>query len=168
MASRLLIEQLRSDHLAELATELRHPAVYEYIGGVPTLHDFVLDRERALRGPSQANDAQLWLNFLVREHSSGAMLGRVEATVHDSIAEVAFLFGPPHWGRGYALEALAWLHEEIDRRCGVRNLWATTVPTNVRCQSLLRRSGYTEVRTAAPPLLSFDSGDLVFNLRRSA
>lgn len=165
MGARLLIEPLRVAHLAELAAQLRHPAVYEHIGGVPSLEEFVLDRERALRGPNEAARGETWLNFLVRERSSNAMLGRLEATVHDDIAEVAFLFGPSHWGRGLALDALAWLHEEVIRSCGVHDFWATTVPANTRCQSLLRRSGYRRVSTGRPLLFSYESGDLVFNWR---
>jgi RimJ/RimL family protein N-acetyltransferase len=166
--SRLLIEPLRADHLPELALQLRHPAVYQHIGGTPSLQDFVLDRERALQGPRQAASGERWLNYLVRERASGAMLGRLEATVHDSIAETAFLFSPSHWGKGFALEALVWLHAEIQRTCGVNDFWATTVPANTRCQSLLRRAGHRQVSDDMPVLFSFDSGDLVFRLRGAA
>ncbi|WP_296871502.1 GNAT family N-acetyltransferase [Tibeticola sp.] len=117
---RLLIEQLRAEHLPELATQLRQPAVYEHIGGVPTLEDFILDRGRAIRGPGEAASNERWLNFLVRERTSSQMLGGLEATLHDSIAEVAFLFGPSFWGKGFASEALAWLHTEIQENHGIK------------------------------------------------
>jgi len=168
MNTRLHIEPLRVEHLEALAVHIRHPAVYEHIGGVPSLEGFVLDRTRALRGPGQAAGGEIWLNFLVREQASQAMLGRIEATVHDSIAEVAFLFDPSQWGRGYALEALEWLHAEIRRCSGVNDFWATTVPANARCQSLLLRSGYERVSQGAPDLFSYDRGDLVFNRRTAA
>ena len=129
-APRLQIQELRAEHLAELAVQLRHPAVYEHIGGVPSLEDFILDRERALRGPSGAASNEHWLNFLVREQASRQMVGRLEATLHHSIAEVAFLFSPSCWGRGFAFEALAWMHDEIQRSTGIASFWATTVPEN--------------------------------------
>lgn len=163
VSSRLLIQQLHVDHLAELATHLRHPEVYEHIGGVPSLQDFILDRERALRSPEASGER--WLNFLVREQSSNLMLGRLEATLHDSIAEVAFLFSPKQWGKGFALEALAWLHAEIRDTHDISSFWATTAPANTRCQSLLLRSGYQQVQIGQPVLYSFDPGDLVFHLR---
>lgn len=163
MGSRLVIEQLRAEDLVELAARLRHPEVYRHIGGTPSLEDFILDRERALRGPSQAASSERWLNFLVRERSSRQMLGRVEATLHDAIAEVAFLFSPTHWGKGFAQEALAWLHREVDRAYGISDFWATTAPANARCQALLRRSGYAQVHAGAPVLYSFEAGDLVFH-----
>jgi RimJ/RimL family protein N-acetyltransferase len=165
LSSRLHIEPLCVQHLTALAAVLRHAAVYEHIGGVPSLEDFVLDRERALKGPPRTHAQEHWLNFLVRERSSRQMLGRLEATVHDGLAEVAFLFGPAHWGRGFALEALAWLHDALERRFHLTGFWATTVPANTRCQSLLLRSGYSQVRAQAPVLYSFDAGDLVFHKR---
>ncbi|WP_308504504.1 GNAT family N-acetyltransferase [uncultured Actinomyces sp.] len=77
--------------------------------------------------------------------ASGQMLGRLEATVHDGLAEVAFLFGPGHWGHGHAQQGLVWLQAEVSRRCGVHDFWATTVPANQRCQRLLLRCGYAAV-----------------------
>ena len=91
------------------------------------------------------------------------MIGRLEATVHAGIAEVAFLFGRSHWGRGLALEALSWLHAEIERHFAITGFWATTLPANTRCQSLLQRGGYRIVQGRAPVLYSFDAGDLVFH-----
>lgn len=166
MGSPLFIEPLRAEHLAELATQLRHPQVYEHIGGMPSLEDFVRDREIALRGPGPAAPDERWLNFLVREASTHQMLGRLEATVHDSIAEVAFLFGPQHWGKGISGQALAWLHGEVQGTCGIASFWATTIPANTRCQALLLRAGYRPVHSGAPRLYSFDEGDLVFNLHQ--
>jgi RimJ/RimL family protein N-acetyltransferase len=168
MKARLLIEPLRADHLSELAACLRHPQVYEHIGGLPSREDFVRDRERALRGPGPTAPNEHWLNFLVRDGATHEMLGRLEATLHDSIAEVAFLLGPKHWGKGHASEALAWLHREIQNTHAVGSFWATTLPANTRCQALLLRSGYRQVQAEAPLLYSYDPGDLVFHLRGPA
>jgi len=161
----LLIEPLRAEHLCELAAHLRHPEVYEHIGGLPSFEDFVLDREIALRGPSTEAGHERWLNFLVRDGSSGQMLGRLEATLHHSIAEVAFLFSPKHWGKGIASEALGWLHREVQDAYGITSFWVTTTPANARCQSLLLRAGYKQVNAGAPVLYSFEEGDLVFHLQ---
>lgn len=166
--SRLVIEQLRAAHLIELATYLRHAEVYQHIGGVPSLEDFVCDREIALHGPGSAASGEIWLNFLVRDASTNQMLGRLEATLHDSIAEVAFLFDRKQWGKGYASEALAWLHREIENTHGISSFWATTVPANVRCQSLLLRAGYQLTHEGVPLLYSIEEGDLAFHLRSPA
>ncbi len=158
-------EPLQPAHLDELATVLRHPAVYEHIGGtVPSGEDFKRHLRRAIAGPREPSRDETWLNFLVRD-ADGAMAGRLEATVHHGLAEVAFLFGPRFWGRGLARAGLEWLHEELERSLGVTDCWATTVPANLRCQALLRRCGYVESRHPSGPLYSYAAGDSIFRRR---
>lgn len=164
MNSRLHIEPLRAEHLTELATQLRLPEVYQHIGELPSLADFILDREIALQGPSTDASSERWLDYLVRDRKSNQMLGRLEATLHDSLAEIAFMFSPRYWGKGYASEALAWLHVQLRETYGIRSVWATTVAQNTRCLHLLQRAGYQQVRSKFPVLYSYDEGDLVFRL----
>ena len=163
MIDRISVEPLRVEHLEELASALLHPAVYRHIGGeLPSLDDFKLGLSRALAGPPARATGQTWLNYLVRQTGTNAMLGRLEATVHNGLAEVAFLFGPRHWGQGFASAGLLWLHKEVESKCGISQFWATTVPANLECQSLLERCGYMPVTGSTPQLLSYDTGDLVF------
>lgn len=162
MTLTLHYEPLQSHHLKALAEVLMSPAVYQHIGGeVPPLHQFTLGLERAIAGPPAHCQDQRWLNYLVRSES-GAILGRLEATIHHQIAEVAFLLSPDYWGRGIGTRALTWLHDEIYRVSGVREYWATTVHDNLRCQHLLTRCGYQGCAVPTHPLLSYDEGDLVF------
>lgn len=158
----LQFETLLPSHLDELATVLLHPAVYEHIAdSVPSRETFTRNCERALVGPAAGSTNQIWLNYLVRG-SSGMMIGRLEATLHDSVAEVAFLFGPCYWGNGYASEGLQWLHSEITRGYDISTFWATTVPENTRCQRVLRRTGYAPALQPFPMLFSYSAGDLAF------
>jgi RimJ/RimL family protein N-acetyltransferase len=161
------IGPLRECDLPDLAAAIRTDEVYAHIGGkAPSLEAFTLGLQRALAGPPEHRKTERWLNYLVRDADSAEMLGRLEATLHDGIAEVAFLFSARVWGRGYASYALNWLHSEIVQNYGAVPLWATTVPENVRCQALLRRAGYAQVEPAAAPrLLTYGDGDLVFTLR---
>jgi GNAT superfamily N-acetyltransferase len=164
MPARLHYEPLKASHLDELATVLLHPLVYEYIDShTPDLAEFKLGLERAIAGPlnGSVEHEQTWLNYLVR-NEEGSMIGRLEATLHDGIAEIAFLFGPTYWGNGYAREGLTWLRTEIERLHGHSSFWATTLPENLRCQRLLYRSGYVLAGDLRPPLLSYEDGDLVF------
>jgi RimJ/RimL family protein N-acetyltransferase len=165
MSLSLSFEPLRTSHLEELASVLLHPAVYEHIEeAVPPLAQFTLGLERAIAGPGPSNVGEKWLNFLVRD-SDDSMVGRLEATVHHGMAEVAFLFGPRYWGRGFASAGLSWLHDELSRCTSALEFWATTVPANVRCRRLLQRCGYGEAQLPAAPLHSYDPGDLVFRKR---
>jgi GNAT superfamily N-acetyltransferase len=169
MTGRVFIEPLRVEQLDELAGVLLQPAVYEHIeDGLPTINDFKLSLSRALAGPPDQAAGQTWLNYLVRHADTNVMLGRLEATAHDSLAEVAFLFDPSHWGKGYATEGLLWLHAEVRRTCNVSTFWATTVPANFKCQALLLRCGYVQVIGSIPHLLSYAPGDLVFRYESAA
>lgn len=162
MPLKLRAENLLVSHLDELATVLLHPAVYEHIEGKPpSLNEFKLGLERAIAGPAEGVASEIWLNYLVRD-AGGAMLGRLEATVHHQLAEVAFLLGPNYWRRGYASAGLRWLHEELELGFAVTEFWATTTPTNHRSQALLRRCGYIESELPAYPLYSYEPGDLIF------
>lgn len=168
MTQRLHIEALDEAHLSELGNLLLDPAVYQHIGGsVPPLEEFTLGLRRAIAGPKEPASGEHWLNYLVRESSSNQMLGRLEATVHSGIAEVAFLFAPRFWGKGYASEGLTWLHKELEKRFDVNEFYATTVPENHRSQALLRRSGYVLISPPEVTLRSFDEGDLVFIYRNT-
>ncbi|MCD8482729.1 MAG: GNAT family N-acetyltransferase [Verrucomicrobia bacterium] len=90
------------------------------------------------------------------------MVGRLEATVHHGIAEVAFLLGPEYWGRGYASQSLQWLHAYLAENLALRQYWAVTAPANWRCQKLLLRNGYCEQSPPEFPLYSYDPGDKIF------
>ena len=155
----LRFDALTLRDLDALMALLRNETVYEHIGGVPSPERFRLATTRALAGPPASRPHERWLNFAVSDAETGELLGRLEATIHDGLAEVAFLFGPQHWGRGLATQGLQWLHTQLP---GLP-LWATTVPANTRCQALLLRCGYRTVDAAsAPRLYSYDPGDLVF------
>lgn len=160
----LRLSPLIDTDLDAMAALLWDERVYQHIGGLPDSPALVaLGLRRALAGPPEDHADQRWLNYAMRLAATGELIGRLEATVHDGIAEVAFLLGTAHWGRGHATEGLRWLHEEIARVSPGVACWATTLPENARSAHLLTRCGYVPVDpAAAPPLLTYDDGDLVF------
>lgn len=162
-----LIAPLRASDLSELAAALCTDAVYAHIGGkAPAVERFTLGLQRALAGPPNDRQSERWLNFAVRAQDTGRLVGRLEATVHDGIAEVAFLFSQHVWGRGYGTYGLRWLHDEVTRTQGPLGFWATTVEANTRCRALLTRVGYVQVAPVrGPRLLTYDESDLVFAYR---
>jgi hypothetical protein len=164
MTSLLRFEPLQVAHLDELADVLLHDSVYEHIETVlPSVDEFKLGLTIAIAGPRANQAGQTWLNYLIRDESSGSMLGWLESTVHDAVAEVAFLLGPRHWGRGHASRGLAWLEAEVVRRCSVHDFWAAITPGNDRSRALLERSGYVPIHGQTPTLFSHEPGDLVFH-----
>jgi RimJ/RimL family protein N-acetyltransferase len=164
--ARLLLEPLRPEHALGLFEALDDPLVGRYIGGpdVSTLEDLQARIERLLAGPTDPR-AETWRNWVVR--LEGTVIGRVEATLHDGIAEIGYVFGPRWWGQGYASEAVTWLLEEL-RGDGVPEAWATVDPDNEPSVRLLRRVGFEEAGPGTVPLHSYVAGDRVFVRRQDA
>jgi RimJ/RimL family protein N-acetyltransferase len=169
MTSDLIYSPLLESDLPELEHLLRKEAVYSHIGGLPSEDDFYRWHRAALRGPPPDRAAEHWLNFAVRGMRSGELIGKLEATIHDNLAEVAYLFGEPYWGRGYATQGLLWLSDFLLARDDVHALWATTDAANRRSSALLIRCGFHGVAPSlAPAIYSYDDGDLVFTKQAEA
>jgi RimJ/RimL family protein N-acetyltransferase len=162
--SDIVYAPLQMSDVDELVAVLLNDAVYEFIGGQPSADDFKAGLSHAVQGPSVDRPQERWLNFSVRLASSGQLIGRLEATLHHQLAEVAFLYGPQWWGHGYATNGLLWLHRHLRADPSVIMLYATVAPTNTRCAALLRRCGYVHMPAKALPLLyTYDAGDDVFS-----
>jgi RimJ/RimL family protein N-acetyltransferase len=159
---------LHADHIEVLLPILRNEEVYRFISGAPpTEADFREWLINAMAGPPSHRANEQWLNFVVRDAATQDLIGRLEAAVHDGLAEVALLFSPESWGRGFASEALGWLQHRIATEYPVAEFWACTEPENTRCRRLLERSGYMEVvdRSAVPWLVSHSAGDVTYTFK---
>jgi RimJ/RimL family protein N-acetyltransferase len=116
--ARLRLEPLRVEHAEEMAPVLGDQSLHEHIGGNPPTLEQLRERyARQVVGHS-ADDAQGWLNWIVRDNESGATVGTVQATLHEHLAgrpaaQIAWIIGSAHQGRGYAKEAasgmVGWL-----------------------------------------------------------
>jgi RimJ/RimL family protein N-acetyltransferase len=164
----LTYEALRADHAAALFEPLTDERVWRHIGppDSTTVDELAAEFARRAAGPGPDASGERWVNYAVRIGHDGPYCGRVEATVHDGWAEIAYLFGPAFWGRGLAREAVTWLRDELRARFGVTELWAAVRPDNERSLRLLQRLGFVERAAAeaerAPR--SADPGDLLLRL----
>lgn len=158
--ARLVLEPLRPEHAHGLFEALDDPLVGRYIGGpdVSTIEELQARIGRLLAGPADPR-TEAWRNWVVQ--LEGTIIGRVEATLHDGLAEIGYVFGPRWWGQGYASEAVTWLLEEL-RRGGVPEAWATVDPANEPSARLLMRVGFEEAAPGPVPLHSYVAGDRVF------
>ena len=164
MVAEFLYSPLVESDIDELAIALHSEAVYQYIGGMPSRADFVLWLHRSLAGPPKDANDELWISFTVRLAETREVVGRLEANIHNDLAEVAFLYSPKLWGRGLASQGLTWLHRHLAEHKEVRSLWATTHPENQRSAALLLRHGYLPAPTQDLPVLySYETGDHVFS-----
>jgi RimJ/RimL family protein N-acetyltransferase len=164
---RLLFEPLQALHAAELFERLSDPRVWEFIGEnpYPSVAAVADHFDHMAAGPPARHGHERWINYAVRSRAQGILLGTLQATIVARRAEVAFLFGPQYWGRGYAAEAMTAFQEHLRHSAPIEEFWATTDPRNLRSIKLLGRLGYIEKSTSWPDLLSYEDGDLVFVLR---
>lgn len=164
MGDVLLYSSLDSSHSDELVTLLLNGHVFAFIGGQPPTPERYRKRiQSILSGAPTRHPGVKFRNYVVRLAATGELVGTLEATLHDGIAEVAYLFGPMHWGKGYAAAGLSWLGAELLQSSDTCSLWATTDPRNHRSIGLLAKCGYSQVKhELAPELYSYVNGDLVF------
>jgi RimJ/RimL family protein N-acetyltransferase len=163
-SQRLRFEPLVPEHALSLSEALLDPAAYAFISSGPpkSLEDLTAQIERRLVGPSASRRMERWWNIAVFSQADNLGLGRLEATLVDHRAEVAYVFGSEHWGNGYALEAMHWLQDRLVEDGTAWKFWATVLPANVGSVRLLQRLGYTKIDSDWPGLASYDEGDLVF------
>jgi RimJ/RimL family protein N-acetyltransferase len=164
-SKRLVYERITQNHAKELESVLCDPRVYIHVddGVAPTfdqlLESFVL-RET---GSSGNRSNETWIDYIVRTKDSQVAIGRVEATVIEHRAEVAYILGVEYWGKGYGSESLVWLQYFLQKNYEVEELWATVTPGNKASKNLLLKNGYIEVPIDnLPQLTSYDENDWVF------
>jgi len=157
----LVFESLGPAHASVLHEILGDARVWQHIQGSDGATEEQMRVAYARRAAGSPRPGERWVNFAVRL-SSGPYLGRVEATVHDGgWAEIAYVFGLTHRGRGYARAAVAWLLGQL----GTDEVWAATRPENEPSRRLLTALGFHECPPARP-LASWDPGDLTYRWDR--
>jgi RimJ/RimL family protein N-acetyltransferase len=109
--ARLTLEPLRPDHADEMAAVLGDESLHTFIGGRPATVDELRARYAAQAVGRSPDGGQGWLNWVVRRRDTGAAVGTVQATLTagpaGTLAELAWVIGVGHQGRGYAREAAA-------------------------------------------------------------
>jgi RimJ/RimL family protein N-acetyltransferase len=159
---RLRIERLGLEHVQALANALCDPRVYDYIQGSWPENAQALQRmiARMVAGP-KPDSHQMWWNFTIFRLSDNAGIGRLEATIVGSHAEIAYLLGSEYWQQGFGTESVQWQLDAL-KHAGVRTAYATIYPTNIASEILLKKLGFDEVFSGYPELYSLDDGDRVF------
>jgi RimJ/RimL family protein N-acetyltransferase len=145
---RLELEPLGERHADAFFEPLQDDALYQWIS---------MDKPRSvewLRGHWRGIECRLapdrqtaWPTWAVRRKSDGAYLGRVDAeiTLDMEASNVGYYFFPPHWGQGYATEAVQVVTQHLLSQ-GVHRLVATVTTGNFASERVLQKAGYSFTR----------------------
>lgn len=161
----LRLEPLVAAHADEMFGPMSAQAIYAYIQEQPPASVAALrQRYQQMERGHSTSGRERWLNWIVRL-ASGQCAGYVQATIHPGgTADFAFVFAPEHWGRGIAFEACRAAIPSLAGDFGVRALFATVDPKNLRSIGLLERLGFEEVPADAYPHGEVAPDDRVFSL----
>jgi len=134
---RLGLEPLRVGHAEEMAPLVDDVRLHGFIGGEPLSFEALRERyARLVAGVSEG-----WLNWVVRR--DGQVVGTVQATVDGDSADVAWVVGVAHQGRGYAGEAALGMVEWLWRN-GIREVAAYVHPEHHASAAVAKRVGLVE------------------------
>ncbi|PZD74344.1 hypothetical protein C1752_01405 [Acaryochloris thomasi RCC1774] len=164
-STRLSYERITRKHTQELQPILCDPRVYVHVddGVAPSSNELLESFISREVGPYGDRSHERWVDYVVRLRESRTAIGRVEATVIEHRAEVAYILGFPYWGKGYGSESLAWLQQFVQKNYGVKEFWATVTPGNISSRHLLLKNGYREMSNDnLPQLMSYEQNDWVF------
>ncbi|KAB1906904.1 GNAT family N-acetyltransferase, partial [Micromonospora sp. AMSO31t] len=95
---RLVLVPLAVAHAEEMAVVLGDPALHAFIGGAPADAPALRARyERLVAG--SPDPAVTWCNWVIRRRDDACLVGTVQATVTERVAEIAWVVGTPWQGR---------------------------------------------------------------------
>lgn len=137
------LEPQTAAHATELYAVLDDPELYVFTDDKgPTSLEALTERLRRLESRRSPDGTERWLNWVVRS-GEGAVVGYVQATVRPGgEAEIAYVFGRAHWGRGFATRACNAMLEALADDYGVTRATATLDPRNAASLALLQRLGF--------------------------
>lgn len=142
---RLRLDPLSIDDADEMVAVLADRTLYRYTGNEtpPTVDELRRRYEIQTRGPRPPS-TDLWLNWIIR--LDGAAVGYVQATVipAEGSADIAWVIGTAHQGRGIATEAAHAMVEALFA-VGIDTLRAFIHPRNHASQKVAAKLGLTKL-----------------------
>ena len=145
--SRLFLEPILPAHAARLNEQLQDERLYRFIPqDPPATLQALEDRYDFLSTRRSPDGREAWLNWAVRERTSGDYAGTLEATVHDNrTATVAYMVFVPRQRRGFAAEACGRLLTHLFQNYRVGMVAAKIDTRNVASIALVESLGFERV-----------------------
>lgn len=118
-----------------------------------------------LRGPEQ---------YAITLRRNGTLIGAIGLKTRvscsylqaDTDYAVGYWVGVPHWGQGFAPEALARLIEHARDDLGARAIWADHFLDNAQSHRVMEKCGLSPVRTATSDATAPDGSHKILIMRR--
>jgi [ribosomal protein S5]-alanine N-acetyltransferase len=141
---RLFLEPILPAHAARLNEQLQDERLYRFIPqDPPATLQALEDRYDFLSTRRSPDGREAWLNWAVRERTSGDYAGTLEATVHDNrTATVAYMVFVPRQRRGFAAEACGRLLTHLFQNYRVGMVAAKIDTRNVASIALVESFGF--------------------------
>jgi ribosomal-protein-alanine N-acetyltransferase len=141
MARFVALEQLCESHAAPLFVILAEPDLWSLTDSdPPTSVEELAARYRRLESRRSPDGSQTWLNWAIVADADP--IGFVQATVERDVAEIAYVVGCAHQGRGYAGLAIDEMLAMLRDDHGVATIVATVDARNTASLRLLARAGF--------------------------
>jgi RimJ/RimL family protein N-acetyltransferase len=148
VTDRLVLEPLGERHADAFFEPLHDDALYQWISNdkpssVAWLREHWLGIECRLAPDQQT----AWPTWALRRKSDGVHMGRVDAeiTLAMEASNLGYYLFPPHWGQGYATEAVRAVTQHLLSQ-GVQRLVATVTVGNTASDRVLQKVGYEFTR----------------------
>ena len=145
---RLTLEPLRANHAQEVFAALQDDALYQWISNTkPVSVEALSARWLELESRLSPDQTEAWPIWMARRHSGGACLGRVDVVLYSQqlASNVGYYLFPPHWGQGYASEAVQAVCAHLDA-CGVQEYRATVTVGNLASARVLQKASFRYTR----------------------
>lgn len=145
---RLTLRKLELADVGFIVTLLNTPGWLRFIGdrGVKNVDDAVQYLNNGPFESYEKNGFGLWLVSLREDHQAIGLCGILKRDLLDH-PDVGFAFLPECSGLGYATEALSATLDVARDRFGIPIISAITTPDNDLSQKVLRKHGFTFLRS---------------------
>lgn len=140
---RLSLEPIRESHAAEIWALWQAPELYLFIPQNPPTLEALQERYRFWEAGISPDGKELWLNWMARERSTGAVVGHFQAGVPESKeASLGYTIALPFQRQGFASEAIVALCECLDRNYAVPTVRAWIDTRNHASIALIKKLGF--------------------------
>jgi RimJ/RimL family protein N-acetyltransferase len=145
---RLDLEPLEGRHAEVFFSSLQDDAIYQWISmEKPTGMEPLREHWRSIGTRMSPDHQYAWATWAVRRRADGEYLGRVDAEITDDfeVTNLGYYVFSPHWGHGYATEAVTAATQSLLAR-GARRLVATVTVGNKASARVLEKAGFSFAR----------------------